>query len=86
MPSISKMIPTVKELSQIRVSDICKAADINRSTFYTNYNDVYDLSDRLKERLRQEVSGMLREQLLLNPVQGDFKELFLHMNSNSYIK
>ncbi len=24
-----------KELSQIRVSDICKAADINRSTFYT---------------------------------------------------
>lgn len=65
-----------KELSQIRVSDICKAADINRSTFYTNYNDVYDLSDRLKERLRQEVSGMLREQLLLNPVQGDFKELF----------
>ena len=86
MPSISKMIPTVKELSQIRVSDICKAADINRSTFYTNYNDVYDLSDRLKERLRQEVSGMLREQLLLNPVQRDFKELFLHMNSNSYIK
>ena len=86
MPSISKMIPTVKELSQIRVSDICKAADINRSTFYTNYNDVYDLSDRLKERLRQEVSGMLREQLLLNPVQGDFKELFLHMNTNSYIK
>lgn len=68
------------------MSDICKAADINRSTFYTNYNDVYDLSDRLKERLRQEVSGMLREQLLLNPVQGDFKELFLHMNSNSYIK
>ena len=68
------------------MSDICKAADINRSTFYTNYNDVYDLSDRLKERLRQEVSGMLREQLLLNPVQGDFKELFLHKNSNSYIK
>lgn len=68
------------------MSDICKAADINRSTFYTNYNDVYDLSDRLKERLRQEVSGMLREQLLLNPVQGDFKELFYRMNSNSYIK
>ena len=68
------------------MSDICKAADINRSTFYTNYNDVYDLSDRLKERLRQEVSGMLREQLLLNPVQGDFKELFLHKNSNPYRK
>ena len=32
-----------KELNKITVSEICKIADINRSTFYRYYLDVYDL-------------------------------------------
>ena len=28
---------------EIKVSDICKEAHINRSTFYNNFNDKYDL-------------------------------------------
>ena len=34
-----------KRLSEITVSDICKVADINRSTFYEKYDDVSDLAD-----------------------------------------
>ena len=34
-----------KELHQITVSDICKACQLNRSTFYANYEDIYDLAD-----------------------------------------
>lgn len=30
-----------KELNQISVSDICKKAGLNRSTFYANYIDIY---------------------------------------------
>ncbi len=33
------------ELNEISVSDICKLAEINRSTFYANYLDIYDLAD-----------------------------------------
>lgn len=40
-----------KELYQISVSDICKMAELNRSTFYANYLDVYDLADRIRENL-----------------------------------
>jgi len=33
-----------KQLSEITVSDICKVADINRSTFYEKYDDVSALA------------------------------------------
>ena len=32
-----------KPLNKITVTDICKMADINRSTFYSYYEDVYAL-------------------------------------------
>ena len=31
-----------KSFEEIKVSDICKEAHINRSTFYNNFNDKYD--------------------------------------------
>ena len=37
-----------KELHQITVSDICKACQLNRSTFYANYEDIYDLADKVE--------------------------------------
>ena len=29
------------ELNQIRVSDICQRAQVNRSTFYAHYDDIF---------------------------------------------
>ena len=34
-----------KELNEISVSDICKQAGLNRTTFYANYTDIYGLAD-----------------------------------------
>ena len=42
------------EINNIKVSDIVKMTGVNRSTFYANYVDVYDLADKVKERLIQE--------------------------------
>ncbi len=36
-----------KELNKISVTEICEKANINRSTFYANYLDVYDLADKV---------------------------------------
>lgn len=47
-----------RELNQITVSDICKKADLNRSTFYANYLDVYDLADQLRMELENEFSDL----------------------------
>ena len=40
-----------KEINQITVSKICELAKINRTTFYANYLDIYDLVDKVKESI-----------------------------------
>ena len=43
-----------KDISEITVSDICKAADVNRSTFYANYQDIYDLVEKICRSMQNE--------------------------------
>lgn len=40
-----------KELAQISVTEICKDANVNRSTFYANYLDIYDLADQFAQKM-----------------------------------
>ena len=41
------------ELSEITVSEICKMSGLNRSTFYANFVDIYDLADKVREHLEE---------------------------------
>lgn len=36
-----------KEFSQITVLEVCKKANVNRSTFYSHYNNTYDLLEEV---------------------------------------
>lgn len=49
------------ELNKISVTEICRSAGVNRTTFYANYLDVYDLADTVQKRLEEEVAGLCRE-------------------------
>lgn len=40
-----------KELNEISVSEICKLAGLNRTTFYANYPDIYGLADSIRDKL-----------------------------------
>ncbi len=46
------------DLNRITVSDICKKAELNRSTFYANYLDVYDLADQIRKELENEFTEL----------------------------
>lgn len=37
-----------KPVAKITVKEICEHAEINRSTFYKHYQDVYDLMEKLE--------------------------------------
>ena len=43
-----------KNISEISVSTICKMSKLNRSTFYANYIDVYDLVEKVKGKMADE--------------------------------
>ncbi|MBQ8176763.1 MAG: TetR/AcrR family transcriptional regulator [Oscillospiraceae bacterium] len=44
-----------KPLEKLTVKELCEAADINKSTFYVYYRDVYDLSDKIEDEIVTEV-------------------------------
>ena len=37
-----------KELERITIKELCEKAQINKSTFYAHYQDIYHLSDTLE--------------------------------------
>ena len=49
-----------KELKEVTVSDICKLTGLNRSTFYANFPDIYDLADKLRIKLESDFSDLFR--------------------------
>ncbi len=67
-----------QELSQITVSDICKGAGINRSTFYANYDDIYDLATTIGRQLEMDVDA-LYDYDMVNQVGFHYGDLFRHI-------
>ena len=43
-----------KNIDEISISTICKKAHLNRSTFYANYVDIYDLAEKIKKNMENE--------------------------------
>lgn len=74
-----------KELSQISVSDLCKEAGINRSTFYANYADIYDLANKLCQELENEVAHLLVLESGWQQSRQEFLKLFRHIRENQHL-
>lgn len=67
-----------KEINEISVTDICKKAKINRTTFYNNYLDIYDLADKIKEKLEHDVLALYEEERTNQYNSNDFSKI-LHL-------
>jgi len=72
----------IKEINDISVTDICKKTNLNRSTFYSNYLDVYDLADKIREKLETEVDNLYKEEKENNYNSNDFLKLFKNIKEN----
>ena len=66
-----------KELEKITVKELCETAQINKSTFYTHYQDIYDLSEQLEDELVTSLMNEIRhpENVIENPAAFT-RELF----------
>lgn len=50
-----------KKINEITVKEIVEEADINRSTFYLHYNDIYDLLHQIEKELLNEFIDLTKE-------------------------
>lgn len=81
MVAFVKLLQT-NDLHQITVTELCKRAGVNRTTFYANYLDVYDLADAVQKRLEADVAGLYREEREKRYNSNNFLKLFRHVREN----
>ena len=46
-----------KHISNITIREICEKAELNRSTFYLHYHDVYDLLEEIENEIAREADN-----------------------------
>ena len=70
-----------RDIEQISVADICKKCNLNRSTFYASYIDIYDLVEKVKNAMADEFAEF---QLSHNSKQdpNGYLNLFKHIKEN----
>lgn len=71
-----------KELDEISVSNICKRAGLNRTTFYANYTDIYGLADAIRNKLEDAVSNLYKDEITQGFNSNDYLKLFRHIKDN----
>lgn len=64
-----------KPLDKITVTQICEKADINRSTFYTYYTDIYDLHQKIIAEFFEIQKGVISATKKLLESKADITKL-----------
>ena len=84
--TFAELMNEKKELNKITVTELVKRAEITRSTFYTHYDDIYDV---VNDYQMETIELLLSDYKVLNSIQDIydyFDEIFdcLKKNENVY--
>lgn len=70
-----------RDIKDITISDLIKITGLNRSTFYANYIDIFDLADKTRQKLEGEFSDLFADYDYFNERSGVVK-MFAHIKEN----
>ncbi len=70
-----------REIKDITVSELIQRTKLNRSTFYANYIDIFDLADKTREKLENEFSNLFADYDYYTEHTGAEK-MFSHIKEN----
>ena len=79
-----------KSVEDITVKKLCETADINKSTFYLHYRDIYDCADRIRDTIVEDFSNVLTPYSFnalaenFSTVMNELKDLY-YKNREIYI-
>ena len=78
-----------KPLNKISVTEICKKADVNRSTFYAYYTDIYDLHQQITKdffSLQKNVIKHIKESITAKNALDEFTYSDFYTITYYYLK
>ena len=61
-----------KSIREITVKELVDAVDINRSTFYLHYTDIYQMLQKIEEDAMQNITEVMKKY----PIDPDNSDLF----------
>ena len=71
-----------KNLRHITVKELTDTADVHRATFYTHYQDVYDLYEQLETQIIEELASLLADEFI-SSYELWFKTLITYIYDNA---
>lgn len=71
-----------RNIEDITVTDICNITKLNRSTFYANYLDIYDLVDKIRVKMIDDFLDIYKEEAINQYHSYNFLKLFYHIQEN----
>ena len=71
-----------RNVEEVTVTDICNITGLNRSTFYANYLDIYDLVDKIKAMMIEDFFEVYKDEATNQYHSYDFLKLFEHIKEN----
>ena len=72
-----------KQVDEITVTEICKKANCNRSTFYSSYLDIYDLVEKIRDKMMDDFKNLYLEEEQNHHNSNNYLKLFQHIKENS---
>ncbi|MFT8424181.1 MAG: TetR-like C-terminal domain-containing protein [Liquorilactobacillus sp.] len=74
-----------KSVNKVSITEICKEADVNRSTFYANFVDVFDLIEKLQDRMLKDFNDLYEYENSAKENSNNFLKLFWHIKENKIL-
>ena len=74
-----------RPLNQISVSELCKRAGLNRTTFYANYANVYALANSIRDKLEKSFAQLYASERGQSFNSNDYLKLFRHIYHNQLL-
>ncbi|MEL3900612.1 TetR/AcrR family transcriptional regulator [Treponema phagedenis] len=74
-----------KEINKISVTEICKKAGINRTTFYASYLDIFDLAEKIGKKAIDDFNELYEEEVKSQYNSNGFLKLFSHIKENQLL-
>ncbi len=70
-----------RDFKNVTVSDICKETGLNRSTFYANFVDIFDLADHMRRKLEADFSAQFQPEAITDRADASLR-MFRHIYEN----
>lgn len=67
-----------KPVKKISIVELCREAEVNKSTFYLHYRDIYDYYDHLIELIADEIASVF-SRYSYEEIVSNFREVFFEL-------